>query len=158
MHNSAFVSEAAYVFGNVEIGENSSVWPRAVIRGDFFKVKIGRNSTVEDNCVIHAGMGDIEIGDEVHIGHGAIIDCRRIGNKVLIGMNSTVLHGAEIGDGCVIAAGSVVSQDMKVPPNSFVAGIPGKLRGTVSSEQSWWAEKGCQVYVKLAAQYKEQGL
>lgn len=155
---SAFVSRAAHIFGDVEIGENSSVWPGAMIRGDFFKVKIGNNTAVEDNCVIHAGMSDLEIGDEVHIGHGAVIDCRKIGNRVLIGMNSTVLHGAEIGDGCVIAAGSLVSQGMKVPDNSFVVGIPGKIKSIVSGKQSWWAQGGSQVYASLAKQYKEQGL
>lgn len=155
---SAFVSEAACIFGDVEIGENSSIWPGAVIRGDFFKVRIGNSTAVEDNCIIHAGMSDLEIGDEVHIGHGAVIDCRRIGNRVLVGMNSTILHGAEIGDGCVIAAGSLVSQGMKVPDNSFVVGVPGRIKGGVSSKQSWWAQSGSQVYASLARQYREQGL
>ena len=107
---SAFVSEAAYVVGNVEIGENSSVWPGAVIRGDFGSIKIGNNTTVEDGCVIHAGspetiMKNLTIGDNVHIGHGAVINCQRIGNKVLIGMNATLLHDAEIGSQCIIGAG-----------------------------------------------------
>ena len=155
---SAFVSEAAYIFGDVEIGENSSVWPGAVLRGDFAKIKIGRNTAVEDNCIIHAGMGDIVIGDDVHIGHGAVIDCRKIGNSVLIGMNSTILHGAEIGDFCVIAAGCLVGQGMKIPDKSFVAGVPGKIKGEVSPEQSWWAQGGSEIYIKLAKQYKEQGL
>jgi carbonic anhydrase/acetyltransferase-like protein (isoleucine patch superfamily) len=155
---SAFISEAAYIFGDVEVGENSSVWPGAVLRGDFAKMKIGRNTAVEDNCIIHAGMGDIVIGDEVHIGHGAVIDCRKIGNRVLIGMNSTVLHGVEIGDFCVIAAGCLVSQGMKIPDKSFVAGVPGKIKGEVSPKQSWWAQGGSEIYANLAKQYKEQGL
>lgn len=155
---SAFVSEAAYIFGDVEIGENSSVWPGAVLRGDFAKIKIGRNTAVEDNCIIHAGMGDIVIGDEVHIGHGAVIDCRKIGNRVLIGMNSTVLHGVEIGDFCVIAAGCLVSQGMKIPDKSFVAGVPGKIKGEVSPKQAWWAQGGSEIYANLAKQYKEQRL
>jgi carbonic anhydrase/acetyltransferase-like protein (isoleucine patch superfamily) len=155
---SAFISEAAYVMGDVEIGENSSVWPGAVLRGDFAKIEIGRSTAVEDNCIIHAGMGDIMIGDEVHIGHGAVIDCQEIGNRVLIGMNSTILHGAEIGDFCVIAAGCLVSQGMKIPSNSFVAGVPGKIKGEVSAKQLWWAQGGSEIYAKLAEQYKEQGL
>jgi len=155
---SAFISEASYIVGDVEIGENSSVWPGAVLRGDFGKIKIGRNTAVEDNCIIHAGMGDIVIGDEVHIGHGAVIDCRKIGNSVLIGMNSTVLHGVEIGDFCVIAAGCLVGQGMKIPDKSFVAGVPGKIKGEVSPGQLWWAPGGSEIYAKLAKQYKEQGL
>ena len=87
----AFVSEAAYVVGDVEIGENSSVWPGAVIRGDFGKIKIGKHTAVEDNCVIHSGspsspISDVTIGDNVIIGHSAVSNCRRIGNNVLIGL------------------------------------------------------------------------
>ena len=155
---SAFVSETAYIVGDVEIGENSSVWPGAVLRGDFGKIKIGVDTVVEDNCVIHAGMGDVVIGDNVVIGHGAVLDCRRIGNNVLIGMNSTILHDAEIGDFCVIAAGSLVGQGMKVPDKSFVAGIPGKIKGKASAEQLWWTQINLDVYPKLAKQYKEQKL
>ena len=159
---SAFVSEAAYIVGEVEIGENSSVWPGAVIRGDFGEIKIGRNTAVEDNCVIHSGspsgMGDVVIGDNVAIGHGAVLNCRKIGNNVLIGMSSTVLHDAEIGDSCVIAAGCLVGQGMKIPDKSFVAGVPGKIRGEASAEQLWWAQNNSDAYPRLAKQYKEQGL
>ena len=162
---SAFVSEAAYVIGEVEIGENSSVWPGAVIRGDFGSIKIGSNTAIEDNCVIHSGTPstpsyreDVTIGDKVHIGHGAVINCRRIGNNVLIGMNATLLHDAEIGDSCIIAAGCMVRQEMKIPDGSFVAGVPGKIKGKASAEQLWWVEEGPQGYAELAKQYKEQGL
>jgi carbonic anhydrase/acetyltransferase-like protein (isoleucine patch superfamily) len=159
---SAFISEAAYIIGDVEIDEDSSVWPGAVIRGDFGKIKIGRNVAVEDNCVIHSGSPsgilDVTIGDKVHIGHGAVINCHKIGSNVLIGMNSTILHDAEIGDFCVIAASCLVMQGMKVPNRSFVAGIPGKVRGEASAEQLWWVQGGSEAYAKLAKQYKEQGL
>ena len=158
----AFVSEAAYVVGDVEIGENSNVWPGAVIRGDFGKIGIGKNSAVEDNCVIHSGspsgVEDVVIGDNVVIGHGAVLNCRKIGNNVLIGMNATVLHEVEIGDFCIIAAGCMVSQGMKIPDNSFVAGVPGKIKGEASAHQLWWTRKNPEAYPKLAMQYKEQGL
>ena len=159
---SAFVSEAAYVVGDAEIGENSSVWPGAVIRADFGKIKIGRNTAVEDNCVIHSGspsgVGDVVFGDNVVIGHGAVINCHKIGNNVLIGMNSTILHDVEIGNFCVIAAGSLVRQGMKIPDGSFVAGVPGKIRGKASAEQLLWTQGNPDVYPRLAKQYKEQGL
>ena len=160
---SAFVSEAAYVIGDVEIGENSSVWPGAVIRGDFGNIKIGNNTAIEDNCVIHSGtpsapIGDVTIGDRVHIGHGAVINCRKIGNNVLIGMNATILHDAEIGDSCIIAAGCLVRQGMKIPDNSFVAGVPGEIKGKASPQQLWWVGEGSRLYDKLVKQYKEQGL
>ena len=162
---SAFVSEAAYVIGDVEIGNNSSVWPGAVIRGDFGSIKIGSNTAIEDNCIIHSGTPstpsyreDVTIGDNVHIGHGAVVNCRRIGSNVLIGMNSTILHDAEIGDFCIIGAGCLVSQGMKIPDKSFVAGVPGKIKGEASPEQLWWVEEGPQIYVELVKRYKEQGL
>jgi len=160
---SAFVSEAAYVIGDVEIGENSNVWPGAVIRGDFGKIKIGKDTSVEDNCVIHSGspsapVGDVTIGDNVHIGHGAVINCRRIGNNVLIGMNATILHEAEIGDFCIIGASCLVSQGMQIPDKSFVVGIPGEIKGEVSPQQLWWVEKAPQAYAELTKQYKQEGL
>ncbi|MFC2058719.1 gamma carbonic anhydrase family protein [Chloroflexota bacterium] len=160
---SAFVSESAYVVGDVEIGENSSVWPGAVIRGDIGKIRIGSNTTVEDNCVIHSGSpasqdGDVTIEDNVHIGHGAILNCHRIGKSVLIGMNSTLLHDAEIGDYCIIGACCLISQGMKVPDRSFVTGIPGEIKGEVQQKQLFWVQEAPQFYAQLAKRYKEQGL
>ena len=94
----------------------------------------------------------------MHIGHGAVINCRRIGNNVLIGMNATILHDAEIGNSCIIGAGCLVSQGMQIPDKSFVVGVPGKIKGEASAEQLWWVKQGPQVYVELAKQYKQQGL
>jgi len=159
---SALVSEAACIIGNVEIGENSSVWPGAVIRGDFGKITIGRNTAIEDNCVIHAGsprsdMEDMTIGDEVHIGHGAVVNCHKIGNNVLIGMNATILHDAEIGNFCIIGASCLVGEGMKVPDNSFVVGVPGKIKGRVLPKQSFWVKDAAKSYARIVKRYKEQG-
>jgi carbonic anhydrase/acetyltransferase-like protein (isoleucine patch superfamily) len=159
---SALVSEAACIVGDVEIGEDSSVWPGAVIRGDFGKITIGRNTAIEDNCVIHAGSPhpdtkDSTIGDEVHIGHGAVLNCHKIGNNVLIGMNATILHDVEIGNYCIIGAGCLVGEGMKVPDNSFVVGVPGKIKGKVSPEQSFWVEDASKLYAEIVKLYKEQG-
>jgi len=156
---SAFVSEAAYIVGDVVIGEGSNVWPGAVIRGDLGRIIIGRKTSLEDNCVIHSGspshpFRDVAIGDRVIIGHGAAVNCRRIGNNVLIGMNATLLHDAEIGDFCIIGAGSLVSQGMRVPDRSFVAAVPGKIMGEPSSEQLWWVEEGPKRYARLVKQHK----
>ena len=162
--DSAFISEAAYVVGDVEIGENSSVWPGAVIRGDIGRIKIGRNSVVEDNCVIHSGspnmppVAETTIGDNVIIGHGAVSNCRRIGNNVVIGMNATVLHDVEIGGNSIIAAGCVVKEKMKIPDNSFVTGVPGKIKGEVTAEQLWWTQNSPSIYQELARRYKREGL
>jgi carbonic anhydrase/acetyltransferase-like protein (isoleucine patch superfamily) len=162
---SAYVSEAAYIIGDVEIGENSSVWPGAVIRGDLGKIKIGRSTAVEDNCVIHSGSPDTDdfadntvIGDEVHIGHGAVVNCRRIGNNVLIGMNATVLHDVEIGNSCIIGAGCLVTEGMRIPDGSFVVGVPGKIKSKVAPHHSFWFKDAPQGYIELSKLYKEQGL
>ena len=161
---SAFVSEAAYIVGDVEIGENSSVWPGAVIRGDMGKITIGKNAVIEDNCVIHSGapsmppVSDVTIGDNVIMGHGAVSNCRKIGNNALISMNSTILHEAEIGDYSIIAAGCIVKEKMIVPPDSFVVGVPAEIKGELSEEQRWWSVNSSRIYQEWARQYKEQGL
>jgi len=154
---SAFVSEAAYVIGDVEIGENSSVWPGAVIRGDFASIKIGSNTMIEDNSVVHSGV-PVEIGDNVTIGHSVVVHGIRIGNNTLVGNNATVLDYAEIGSFCVIGAGCVVSQGMKIPDYSFVVGVPAEIKGQVSPE--WWLRRrqGSLAYAELARRYREQGL
>ena len=154
---SAFISEAAYVVGEVEMGGNSSVWPGAVIRGDFAPIKIGNNTQIEDNCVLHSGKPLI-IGDNVHIGHGVIIHCSRVGNNVLIGNNATLLDEAEIGNSCLIGANSLVSERMKIPDGSFVVGVPAEVKGKVSPELLAKIELGVREYVWLAQKYKEQGL
>ncbi len=94
----------------------------------------------------------------MHVGHGTVINCRKIGSRVLIGMNSTILHDAEIGDFCIIAAGSLVRQGMKIPNGKLVAGVPGRVEGEASPEQLWWVMQGPDTYAKLAKRYKEQGL
>lgn len=157
---SAFVSEAAYVIGDVEIGENSSVWPGAVIRGDFGKIRIGRNTAVEDNSVLHAGTAhgpvhDLTIGDNVHIGHGAVINCTSIGNYVLVGMNATVLHDTEIGEYCIIAAGCLVRDGIKIPDRSFVAGVPGEIKAEATPDQLWWVEQAPKQYLEMVKHYKQ---
>ena len=128
---SAFVSEAAYIVGDVEIGEHTCIWPGAVVRGDLGKITIGDNVVIEDNCVVHAGAPtlpptcNVSIGNNVVFGHGAISNGRKIGNNVLISIGAIILHDVEIGDGSIIAAGCVVKEKAVIPPKSFVVGVPG---------------------------------
>ena len=154
---SAFVSEAAYVIGDVEIGEGSGVFPGAVIRADFASIKIGCNTMIEDNTVIHSG-GPVVIGDNVTIGHSVVVHCSKIGNNNLIGNNATVLDDAEIGSYCIIAAGCLVRQGMKIPDNSFVVGIPGEIKGEVPAERWQRRRSGRGGYSEIVKMYKEQGL
>jgi len=154
---SAFVSETAYVICDVEIGDNSGIWPGAVVRGDFGRIKIGRNTMIEDNCVVHCAV-PLEIGDNVLIGHGVVVHGRKIGNNTLIGNNATILDDAEIGESCIIGAGCLVSQGMKVPDNSLVVGVPGRVKGQLTPEQRQMLEDGPRAYVELTRRYREQGL
>jgi carbonic anhydrase/acetyltransferase-like protein (isoleucine patch superfamily) len=157
---SAFISEAAYVVGDVVIGENSSVWPGAVIRADTGRVTIGSHTIIEDNCVVHSDVSpdDMVIGDMVNIGHGAVIHGRKIGNNVLVGINAIVLQRTEIGDFCLIGAGCLVTEGMKVPDSSFVVGVPGRIKGEVPARQLSWLREVPQEYAELARRFKEEGL
>jgi len=154
---SAFVSEAAYVVGDVEMGEDSGVFPGVVIRGDFDAIKIGSNTMVEDNTVVHSG-GMMEIGDNVIIGHNVVVHCRRIGNNCLIGNNATLLEDVVVGDWCIVAAGAVVGAGKIIPDGSVVAGVPGRVKGRVSALQRQRLGKGVSIYKDLAQRYKAQGL
>jgi len=161
---SAFVSEAAYIIGDVEIGENTCVWPGAVIRADLGKITVGNNVVIEDNCVIHSGTPslpptcDVTIGNNVVFGHGALSNGRKIGNDVLVGIGAIILHDTEIGDGSVIAAGCVVKEKAVIPPKSFVVGVPGVVKGKVGADQAFWTTESPRIYHELAEKYKAEGL
>ena len=132
--DSAYVDESAVMIGDVEIGANSSVWPGAVIRGDFGAIRIGENTAVEDNAVLHSGSPskdkcDLVIGNNVHIGHGAVINCHAIGNRVLVGMNATLLQDAMIGNYCILGAGCLVSQGDGDPRQIIRGWDPRKDKG-----------------------------
>ncbi|MDP3061883.1 MAG: gamma carbonic anhydrase family protein [Chloroflexota bacterium] len=155
---SAFVSEQAYIIGDVEIGEGSSVWPGAVLRSDGGKLTIGRNTHIEDNCVIHASRSKpLDIGDSVILGHGAVMNGRSIGSHVLVGINAAILDGAEIGDFCIVGAGAVVGERMQVPDGSIALGVPARVKGKVSPAQREHLAAPGRYFFDLIKQYKEEG-
>jgi carbonic anhydrase/acetyltransferase-like protein (isoleucine patch superfamily) len=128
IHESAFIDETAVVIGNVKIGKNCGVFPCAVIRGDENSIEIDEGSNVQDCCILHVDADHkLTIGKNVSIGHGAMVHGATIGDECLIGINATVLNGAKIGRGSVIGANALVTADMVVPENSLVIGIPGKI-------------------------------
>jgi len=155
---STHVDPTAVIIGDVEIGEECSIWPGAVIRGDMGKITIGDQSIVEDNCVIHSGApgndpGEVVIGRRVIIGHGAALNCSRVGDFVLIGMNATLLHRARVGSYCLIGAASLVGDSQTVPDNSLVLGVPGKIKGAPTEKQRWWLEHAFEGYHQLAVKH-----
>ena len=154
--SSALVHETACIIGDVEIGENSSVWPGAVIRGDMSSIKIGNNTSMQDNCVVHC-VEELLIGDNVIIGHTAVIHGKKIGNNVIIGNNATILDGVEIGNYCIIGAGSTVAPNTVIPDRSLVMGVPGKRKSEISAEQLVELKEAASIYSNLTRKYKEQG-
>ena len=153
-----FLAETAVVIGDVVMGDQCSVWYNAVVRGDVHSIRIGDRVNIQDGAVLHATYerAGLVIGNDVSIGHNAIVHGCTIHDKVLIGMGSIIMDNAEIGEGCVIAAGSVVTQNMKVEPGSLVAGVPGKRIGPVSENLSKnEIERIAKNYLMYARWFKE---
>ena len=150
-----FIHDAAVVLGHIELAEDTSVWPSAVIRADVERIRIGARSTVQDGAVLHADPGmPTLIGEDCVIGHRAIVHGAVLEDGVLVGMGAIVLNGARIGRGSIIGAGAVVTEGMQVPPGSLVVGIPGKvIRQTSETQQRGIVENAAR-YVALAQQHR----
>jgi carbonic anhydrase/acetyltransferase-like protein (isoleucine patch superfamily) len=151
----SFVAGSADIIGDVKIGEGSSVWFNATIRGDKDEILVGKKSSIQDNCVIHTDPPfKVKIGNNVSIGHGAILHGCTIGNNVLVGMNSTVLDGAEVGKNCIIGANALIPPGKIIPPNSVVTGVPGKVRREATVEDVQMIAENAAEYVRLANEYR----
>jgi carbonic anhydrase/acetyltransferase-like protein (isoleucine patch superfamily) len=149
-----FIAPTATVIGNVKIAPGSSVWFGAVLRGDMASIKIGRNTSVQDNVIVHVSEGvETSIGDEVTIGHGAIVHGAQIEDTVLVGIGSIVLDGAKVGAGSIIGAGAVVTEDTEIPDRSLVLGVPGKVARQVTDEQLRLIKANAKSYATLAQRY-----
>jgi carbonic anhydrase/acetyltransferase-like protein (isoleucine patch superfamily) len=148
----AYIARGAVVIGDVTLGDYSSVWYNAVLRGDINRIVIGHHTNIQDNSVIHlADEFPCLIGNWVTVGHTAIVHACTVGDECLIGMGATILDGAEIGEQSIIGANALVTQFTKIPPGSMVLGSPAKVVRTLSAEECQlikpWAEK----YVHNAA-------
>lgn len=133
----AWVAPSAQVIGRVTLGKDVGIWWGTILRGDINTIVVGDRSNIQDNAVVHlADNYGVELGQDVVVGHGAIIHACKIGNNVLVGMGSIIMDGAEIGDDCVIAAGALVPPGKKIPAGSLVVGAPGKVaRETTQAER-----------------------
>ena len=152
LHPTVFVAEGAMVVGDVEIGEQSSVWFNAVVRGDIFPIKIGKRTNIQDGSVLHVKVGlPVTVGDEVTFGHGVMAHGCEIGDLCLLGIGCVILDGARIGRGSVIAAGAVVPPGMIVAPHSLVMGVPGKVVRELGPD----SEKENRVYSDNYVRYAE---
>ena len=156
IHPTAFISEAAYIVGDVEIGEGSSIWPGTVIRGDTGKITIGKFTNIQDNSVLH-GDDDVIIGDNVTIGHRVMCHGRNIGNRVLIGNGAILNDGVLVGEESVIGSGSMILDNMDIPEKSIVVGMPGRIRGSVKDKHVDMIDRIAAGYASKAQKYKAEG-
>ncbi|HLU21579.1 gamma carbonic anhydrase family protein [Lederbergia graminis] len=153
--DSVFIADHTTITGDVEIGENSSVWFNSSIRGDVAPTKIGSNVNIQDNCVLHQSPGNpLIIEDNVTIGHSVILHSSIIRKNALIGMGSIILDGAEIGEGAFIGAGSLVPQGKVIPKNTLAFGRPAKVIRTLTGEDIKDMERISREYVEKAQYYK----
>ncbi|HWI30878.1 MAG TPA: gamma carbonic anhydrase family protein [Microbacterium sp.] len=136
LHPAAFVASGARVIGAVTIAEGASIWYNAVLRADGDRISLGAGSNIQDNVSVHVDSGSpVVIGENVSVGHNAVVHGCTIGDGSLIGMGSVVLSGAVIGEGCLIAGGAVVLEGAVIPPGSLVAGVPGKVRRQLTDDE-----------------------
>lgn len=150
IHLEAFVAPGATVVGDVLIAARAGIWYGAVIRGDGDRIEIGAGSNVQDNCVLHADPGyPLRLGTGVTVGHQAVLHGCEVGDDSLVGMGAVVMNGAEIGSESMIAAGAVVLEGTVIPTRSLVAGVPGKVRRSLSDQEVARMRRSAETYVSL---------
>lgn len=150
---SAYIDASAVIIGDVAIGEDSSVWPLCVLRGDVNYIRIGKRTSIEDGSVLHVMIDQypLILGDDVTVGHAVMLHGCTIESKVLIGMRCTILNGAVVGAGSIVAAGSLIPERMIVPSGSLVMGSPGKVKRKLTAADIATIE----MYSGRYAEYKE---
>lgn len=152
---SVFVEETAVIIGDVVIGEESSLWFHAVVRGDVHYIRIGSRTNVQDLSVLHVthDTHPLVIGNDVTIGHHVVLHGCTIKDRVLIGMGAIIMDGAEIGEDSVVGAGALVTEGTIVPPKSMIFGAPGRVRRPVSDQELAWIKESARNYVRYARDY-----
>lgn len=154
-----FIAETAVIIGDVEIGDDCSIWYGAVIRGDVNSIRIGNRVNIQDNAVLHTTYQKttIKLGDDVSIGHGVILHGAEVGNGALLGMGCTVMDNAKIGEGSIIAANALVLENTVVEPASVYAGVPARFVKKVDPELSHETnERIARNYLFYSGWYKDE--
>ena len=149
--NNVFIAPGAQVIGDVTIGENCGIWYNAVVRGDSQKITIGKNTNVQDLACLHVDKSfTLSVGDNVTIGHTAIVHGCIVGDNVLIGMGAIVMNGARIGNNCIIGAGALVTENMEIPDGSLAFGSPAKVIRKLTEAEKQSIIENAELYVKHA--------
>lgn len=155
IHETAFVAPNSTVIGDVVLGESSTVWYNAVLRGDIDSIVVGDFTNIQEGCILHCKKGaDIKVGSHVTVGHGAILHSCHIGNNTLIGMGAIVLDDSVIGSNCLVAAGSVVTARTKIPDGSLIAGSPAVVKRVLSEKEIEEIKLNANEYINLLKYYK----
>ncbi len=154
----AYVHSAAVVIGDVTLKKESSVWPGAVVRGDLSHIEIGERTNIQDGCLLHTTHLPLIIGNDVTVGHGAILHSCDIGAGTLIGMGAIVLDAAKIGENCIIGAGTLIPPGKVIPPRSVVMGNPFKITRNVTNEDLANNAEGVAHYVQQIKNYIKTGI
>jgi len=153
----AYISSSATLIGDVEIGEGSSIWENAVLRADMGPIRVGRHSSIQDNCTIHTDIGgQCVVGDFVTVGHNAVIHGSIVHDYVVVGMNSTLLEGSEVGPNSMVAAGSVVLENEKTPPKVLLAGVPARPVRSLDASDLAAIKQAAEAYVELIKSYRKR--
>ena len=156
---SAFVAPNAVLIGDIEVGEESSIWFGTVLRGDNGPIRIGARTSIQDNAVVHVSEGGQTIvGDDVTVGHCAVMEDCNIERHALIGSNATLLNGCSVGEGALIAAGSVVGEKVAIPARVVAAGAPATVKKALEGQAATWIEVAADEYVKLSRFYLAQSI
>ncbi len=158
VHASCYVDDSAQLIGDVVLAENSSVWMNAVLRGDVYAIRVGKNSNVQDCCVLH-GMREkygVIVGDWVTVGHSVTLHGCTIGDRCLIGMGAVILNNVKVGEGSIIAAGTVLPENTVVEPRSMWAGVPGVFRKKLDAAAEEGILRYAKNYLDYSAQYKKE--
>lgn len=150
--DSAFVSEMAYLLGDVTVGPDASVWPFVCVRGDFGPTSVGEGTNVQDFTMLH----EADVGPRVTVGHHVTIDGASIAADSLVGIGSTVLPGASVGSECIVGAGAVVTPDQTIPDGHVAYGVPAETR-PITDEQREFVRWNCEEYLDMSARYRSLG-
>ena len=154
--STAYVDESAQVIGDVVIGEESSVWMNAVVRGDVNTIRIGRRTNIQDGTIVHVMREPSHptvVGDEVTVGHGVILHGCTVADRCLIGMGAVLLNGSSVGADCIVAAGTLLAEGVVVPPRSLVMGSPGKVRRALTDDEVAFIRDSAANYVGYRLDY-----
>ncbi len=155
IHPSVFVDPSAQVIGDVEIGADSSVWFQVLIRGDVHYIRIGRRTNIQDGSLLHVTRETFPLilGDEITVGHGAMLHGCVIRDRCLIGMRAIILDGAQIGEECLVAAGALVTEGSEIPPRSLVMGLPARVVRPLAPDEVKKLRQSAENYVQLSKEY-----